>query len=102
MKLRNKKVIISVEDKLQLATEETDKEAMLHKNTTLNLMEASIAELNDTQRDCITKFYLEKKSYNEIVDATGYSLLQVKSYIQNGKRNLKILIENKMKGHAGK
>jgi RNA polymerase sigma-70 factor (ECF subfamily) len=38
-------------------------------------------------------FYLEKKSYQEITDETGYSLLQVKSYIQNGKRNLKLLLE---------
>jgi RNA polymerase sigma-70 factor (ECF subfamily) len=35
-------------------------------------------------------FYLEKKSYQEISEETGFSMMQVKSYIQNGKRNLKI------------
>jgi DNA-directed RNA polymerase specialized sigma24 family protein len=31
-------------------------------------------------------------SYTEIVAITGYSANEVKSYIQNGKRNLKTLI----------
>ena len=41
-------------------------------------------------------FISKKKSYNEIADITGYTTMQVKSYIQNGKRNLKIIIEKKM------
>jgi RNA polymerase sigma-70 factor (ECF subfamily) len=48
------------------------------------------------QRTCITLFYLQKMSYQEIVDKTGYTLLQVKSYIQNGKRNLRISLQKKM------
>jgi len=40
-------------------------------------------------------FYLEKKSYRLIAQITGYSILQVKSYIQNGKRNLKLLVEKR-------
>jgi RNA polymerase sigma-70 factor (ECF subfamily) len=47
-------------------------------------------------------FYLDKKSYQEISDATGFTMLQVKSYIQNGKRNLKILIEKKKAEEANK
>jgi RNA polymerase sigma factor (sigma-70 family) len=39
---------------------------------------------------CIVLFYLEKKSYNEIVALTGQNINQVKSNIQNGKRNLRI------------
>ena len=58
-------------------------------------MESALKELNAEQQQCVTLFYLQKKSYQEISDATGYSMLQVKSYIQNGKRNLKILIEQK-------
>jgi RNA polymerase sigma-70 factor (ECF subfamily) len=41
-------------------------------------------------------FYLEKKSYQAIAEQTGFTMMQVKSHIQNGKRNLKILIERKM------
>lgn len=58
------------------------------------ILEKAMVELKEEQRQCIQLFYLQNKSYKEIVDITGYSLNEVKSYIQNGKRNLKILIEN--------
>jgi len=59
-------------------------------------MEVSLKELNAEQQQCVTLFYLQKKSYQEVSEETGYSMLQVKSFIQNGKRNLKILIEKKL------
>ncbi|HKZ68006.1 MAG TPA: sigma factor-like helix-turn-helix DNA-binding protein, partial [Chitinophagaceae bacterium] len=59
--------------------------------------ETALKELNPEQQQCVTLFYLQKKSYQEISDATGFTMLQVKSYIQNGKRNLKLLIEKKLK-----
>lgn len=99
MKLRDKHTIVPVEDRVQLAAEETDKKELADKEVTLNLLESSIQELNHEQKTCVTLFYLQKKSYQEIVDITGYTLLQVKSYIQNGKRNLKILVEKKMNHH---
>lgn len=46
--------------------------------------------LKKEQRDCIRLFYFEKKSYEEIESQTGYSYKEVKSFLQNGKRNLKI------------
>ncbi|MDR0866432.1 MAG: sigma-70 family RNA polymerase sigma factor [Candidatus Symbiothrix sp.] len=45
------------------------------------------------QRIAIIRFFMEEMSYMDIVGSTGYNLNQVKSYIQNGKRNLKICIE---------
>ncbi len=63
----------------------------------IELLEVALKELNTEQKQCITLFYLQKSSYQEVSDATGYSLLQVKSFIQNGKRNLKISIEKKLK-----
>jgi len=63
---------------------------------TTEMMNDCLQELNKEQKQCVTLFYLEKRSYNEIADHTGFSLLQVKSYIQNGKRNLKILLERKL------
>jgi DNA-directed RNA polymerase specialized sigma24 family protein len=42
-------------------------------------------------------FYLQKRSYHEISEATGFTMMQVKSYIQNGKRNLRLMIEQKLK-----
>lgn len=57
----------------------------------------SMQELNPEQSTCIQLFFLQKKSYQEIADQTQFNLLQVKSHIQNGKRNLRILMEKKMK-----
>ncbi|MDR3287426.1 MAG: sigma-70 family RNA polymerase sigma factor [Prevotellaceae bacterium] len=55
-----------------------------------------IEKLPETQRNCIKMFFLDEKSYAEISDETKYHLKSVKSYIQNGKRNLKICIENRL------
>ncbi|HMR92594.1 MAG TPA: sigma-70 family RNA polymerase sigma factor [Chitinophagaceae bacterium] len=76
--------------------EENQREELLQHDLALELMEQSIEELNPEQQQCVTLFYLQKKSYQQISDETGYTLMQVKSYIQNGKRNLKILIERKL------
>jgi len=54
----------------------------------------AIKKLSDEQRICIELFYLHEKSYKEVADTTNYSMNQVKSFIQNGKRNLKIMLEN--------
>lgn len=74
-------------------------ESTLHPNKELekeiqyNLLEKAIDELSADQKKCIELFYLKEKSYNEIVELTGYSINEVKSFIQNGKRNLKIKLE---------
>lgn len=56
-------------------------------------LEMAITELSTEQKKCIELFYLEKLTYAEIAAKTGYSILQVKSAIQNGRRNLKIKLE---------
>ena len=73
---------------------------VIRSSRILELMSESIEELNKEQKQCVTLFYLEKRSYQEIAESTGYTLMQVKSYIQNGKRNLKILLEQKLKQQA--
>ncbi len=62
------------------------------KEKQLSLMEEAIKELKEDQKICIELFYLQEKSYEEVAKMTGYSMKEVKSYIQNGKRNLKILM----------
>jgi RNA polymerase sigma-70 factor (ECF subfamily) len=69
----------------------------LEKDVLLTRMAAALEELNKEQKQCIILFYLEKRSYHEIAEITGYTLMQVKSYIQNGKRNMKIMLEKNMK-----
>ncbi len=52
------------------------------------LMQA-IETLGNAQAVCIKKMYLEEKTYKEITVETGFTMNEVKSHIQNGKRNLK-------------
>jgi len=66
--------------------------------TKLSLMEQCMEHLNVEQKVCISLFYLEQKCYKDIADITGYDLVKVKSYIQNGKRNLKICMEKNNNG----
>lgn len=60
----------------------------------LTKLESCIDRLNIEQKACVRLFYLEKKCYQEVVDLTGFDLKKVKSYLQNGRRNLKICVEN--------
>ena len=71
------------------------KTELFEKDKALSLVEEGLSELNDEQRLCLKLFYFDQKSYQQITDLTGYSVLQVKSYIQNGKRNLKLIVEKK-------
>ena len=80
-----------------IADAETDRHELQENEKTYTLLEEAMEELNAEQRQCVTLFYLQKKSYSQISEETGFSPMQVKSYIQNGKRNLKIGLERKIK-----
>ena len=67
---------------------------VMEKEERLQLLEKGIEELGEEQRKCVQLFYIDDKSYNEIAEMTGYSMKQVKSYIQNGKRNLGIYLKD--------
>ena len=82
--------------------EEPGKNPHLEKERLLQWMGQSLEELGKEQKQCVILFYLEKKSYQEIAAGTGFSLMQVKSHIQNGKRNLKLSIEKKAREGAQK
>jgi RNA polymerase sigma factor (sigma-70 family) len=59
----------------------------------LRSMEKCLETLPDEQKRSVDLFYLQEKSYREVSVITGYDMNKVKSYIQNGKRNLKICME---------
>lgn len=59
----------------------------------LQAMEKCLEGLPEEQKRSVHLFYLQEKSYREVADITGYEMNKVKSYIQNGKRNLKICME---------
>jgi RNA polymerase sigma factor (sigma-70 family) len=61
--------------------------------TNLGKLEKCIDELATEQKQCVQLFFLQEKCYKDITSATGFDMNKVKSYIQNGKRNLKICME---------
>ncbi len=95
MQLRNKnRFSTGINDQAFADPTEPDiKNSHVEKEKVLTNMAAALLQLNKEQQLCVTLFYLEKKSYQEIALHTGYSIMHVKSYIQNGKRNLKIIME---------
>lgn len=95
MQLRHKKDVELKEDQVPGVAQQEDMNHKPHlqKDQMLDNMERALGELNSEQATTVRMFYLEKKSYQEISDITGFNSGQVKSYIQNGKRNLKILLE---------
>lgn len=95
MKLRGQKqrsvewtdTIDPVEESFEIRQESLQREEMLKS------LHRSIKKLKPEQQLCINYFYLQKKSYAEISELTGFSSLQVKSYLQNGKRKLELLMK---------
>ncbi len=98
MQLRDKpgRNTLEINDRIIPTDEETDKQKLLENEKTYEMMSIALHELNSEQQQCVTLFYLQKKSYSEICTSTGFTMMQVKSNIQNGKRNLKNLIEKKL------
>ena len=72
---------------------------LYHKRTnepdTHHILQEAISELEESQRTCIHLFFFEKKSYKDIASTTGYTVKQVKSYLQNGKRRLGVILGQK-------
>ena len=98
MQLRDKpgKNTVEVKDNIPAEGIDGDKESLLLNEKTYEYMSEALKELNADQQLCVTLFYMEKKSYQQIAEQTGYNMMQVKSHIQNGKRNMRILIEKKL------
>ena len=102
MELRKKKGLFSVPlEQAETKTSFVERLSSGHpdegdeKEKRLREMEEGILHLNSEQRTCIDLFYIKEMSYKDISHKTGYTLLQIKSHIQNGKRNLKIYLDKK-------
>ncbi|MHA4807202.1 RNA polymerase sigma factor [Flavitalea flava] len=99
MKLRDRhhKPVVLTDSMLAEWDEEGGRSKHLEKDQLLELMTLSLEELGMEQKQCVILFYLEKRTYQEIADITQFTLMQVKSHIQNGKRNLKLIMEKKVR-----
>ena len=74
----------------------------VNKEKDLQMMEACMMELSAAQRQCVKHFYYDKKSYNDIAQRLSMSYTQVRSAIQNGRRNIKnCMTSKKAEYHEG-
>ena len=79
--------------------EDEEKIERVNDDLLLSYMQQCLPELKESQRNCVQFFYLHGLSYAQISEKTKYSVNEVKSHIQNGKRNLKLLIEEKIRSN---
>ena len=84
----NEEKIMHSDDEMHLIDKELEEEEFL-------LMEACIETLPKLQKTCIKYHYYDKKSYNEIAEILGKEKDKVRSYIQNGRRNIKNCMKKK-------
>ncbi|MBL7911490.1 MAG: sigma-70 family RNA polymerase sigma factor [Bacteroidia bacterium] len=97
MELRKRQSMLKKElelkENVHLIMDFSNPEHLNEKEKQIVIMEKAMELLNIEQKKCIDLFYLKNKSYIEIVEITGYTANEVKSHIQNGKRNLKLKME---------
>lgn len=92
MSLRKKKLDTGTID-FEIKDNGSELSSLEEKEITLTKLEAAVQQLKSEQKTCIELFFLQERSYQEISDGLNISIKQVKSAIQNGKRNLKIIME---------
>ena len=98
MQLRSKKSSLEYQDNISTKKNvensnniHLDERELLEKDLTKR--ENALEHLKEDQKVCINLFFLKEKSYKEIEEETKYTHKEIKSHIQNGKRNLKIILE---------
>ncbi|WP_257667893.1 RNA polymerase sigma factor [Parapedobacter tibetensis] len=95
MQLRSEKKMqqISLDEFVEFPIAAHQEDSHENKEKQLTALEHCLEKLPEKQKRSIDLFFMDEKCYKEIAEMTGYSLKDVKSYIQNGKRNLKICME---------
>jgi RNA polymerase sigma-70 factor (ECF subfamily) len=95
MELRKNKKILTAELNAHLmqSGDFSHLEGVFEKERQLERLGNCMQQLNEEQRKTVGMFYLENKCYNEISTVTGFDWNKVRSLIQNGRRNLKICME---------
>lgn len=94
MELRKKKPLTTSIDEIEYALQEDVSPNKYHeREIKLSALDKALHDLKPDQKKCVLLFYIDELSYKEVAEKTGLTLKEVKSHIQNGKRNLKILLE---------
>ena len=93
MEIRKRKKIVDISEASEknedLFMESADDMHPIEERLDDIKLKKCLEELNNEQKRCIELFYYKEKCYKEISENTKYDIKKVKSYIQNGKRNLK-------------
>jgi DNA-directed RNA polymerase specialized sigma24 family protein len=96
MRIRGRRVFEAIDEKQErgdLQYDMNDDEGHSEMEINLMVLEKCMERLVYEQRTSVELFFLREKCYREISDETGFDFNKVKSYIQNGKRNLKICMD---------
>jgi RNA polymerase sigma-70 factor (ECF subfamily) len=98
MQLRTPKNLKTTEFKVDIMQSEEDVHlnGALQREENLEKMERCLQTLSAEQKITVELFYLQNKCYKEIAEITGLEWNKVRSYIQNGRRNLKICMEKNL------
>lgn len=96
MRLRSekKKITVNFDVELVQSEENVHLNGELDKEENFRKLDLCLGQLQQEQRKVIELFYLEGKCYKNITEITGLDWNKVRSHIQNGRRNLKICMEN--------
>ena len=92
MYLRKKKEVPM--EFIQIDSEEEALNPKIILESKISLLEKAIDLLKSPQKECIKLFYIEDNSYEQIASMLKIEIKKVKSAIQNGKRNIKLILED--------
>lgn len=97
MRLRSAKKLqnVKIDPALMQSDENVHLNGALEKEENFLQLEKCMEQLMEEQRTTIELFYMQGKCYNEIAEQTGLEWNKVRSFIQNGRRNLKLCMEKK-------
>lgn len=101
MQLRDRgRPTVEINERMPLAEQEDDPRLIQRmKERRFDSLEEGLQQLSAEQRTCVVMFYLEKQTYQQVSERTGFTYNEVKSHIQNGKRNLRIFLQTRIDGH---
>ncbi|MGF7229741.1 RNA polymerase sigma factor [Arachidicoccus sp.] len=86
-------VVTELDESFMQISQAMHHEDSWQKEADLSALEKCLETLSEEQNKTVRMFYLEEKCYKEVAEQTGFKIEKVRSYIQNGKRNLKICME---------
>jgi RNA polymerase sigma factor (sigma-70 family) len=93
MLLRKKNHFIQFNENISVENNDVKhREEKINQEIKINLLDSAVENLDQNQKVCVRMFYIEEKSYREIMLITGFNYNEVKSNIQNGKRNMQLFI----------